>query len=169
MKPKTFEREVRRVRHLAAWVNVNGSARCECQVLDISKQGAKVVVQMPEVIPDHFVLAFFHGDQKRTCKSHLATGEDARRAVRSATITVGILGRATNLMNTFATDYYVFTSRRGNHPERWSWQIGRKSKPLGVRLTDDGFQSEAAAQFAGKRALAEFLAELSKEEKRPRK
>jgi hypothetical protein len=68
MNPKNFEREVRRVRHLAAWVNVNGSARCECQVLDLSKQGAKVVVQMPEVIPDHFELAFFHGDQKRICK-----------------------------------------------------------------------------------------------------
>jgi hypothetical protein len=67
MNPKSFKREVRRVRHLAAWVNVNGSARCECQVLDISKQGAKVVVQIPEVIPDHFELAFFQGDQKRIC------------------------------------------------------------------------------------------------------
>jgi hypothetical protein len=68
MKPKNFEGEVRRVRQLAAWVNVSGSARCECQVLDISKQGAKVIVQMPELIPDHFELAFFQGDQKRICK-----------------------------------------------------------------------------------------------------
>jgi hypothetical protein len=35
-------------------------------------------------------------------------------------------------------------------------------------MTGDGFQSDAAAQFAGKQALAEFLIELSKEEKRPR-
>jgi hypothetical protein len=65
-------------------------------------------------------------------------------------------------------DYYIVTSRRGQNPDRWSWEIRRKSKPLGIRMTGDGLQSEMAAQFAGKQALAEFLAELSKEEKRPR-
>ena len=65
-------------------------------------------------------------------------------------------------------DYHVVTSRRGEFPERWSWEIRRKSKPLGIKMTGDGFQSDTAAQFAGKQALAEFLAELSKEEKRPR-
>jgi Protein of unknown function (DUF3622) len=69
-------------------------------------------------------------------------------------------------MTTGPNDYHVFTSRRGNYPERWSWEIRRKSKPLGVKMTEDGFQSEMAAQFAGKRALADFLTELSKEEKR---
>jgi hypothetical protein len=66
-------------------------------------------------------------------------------------------------------DYYVFTSRRGDYPERWSWEIRRKSKPLGVKLTADGFQSDVAAQFDGKRALEDFLCELSKEEKHQRK
>jgi len=66
-------------------------------------------------------------------------------------------------------DYYVITSRRGEYPNRWSWEICRKSKPLGIKMTADGFQSEMAAQFAGKRALAEFLSDLSKEEKGPRK
>ena len=66
-------------------------------------------------------------------------------------------------------DYYVITSRLSQHPERWSWEILRKSKPLGIKMTGDGFQSDTAAQFAGKQALAEFLADLSKEEKRPRK
>jgi hypothetical protein len=66
-------------------------------------------------------------------------------------------------------DYYVITSRRGQQPERWSWEILRKSKPLGIKMARDGYQSEMAAQFAGKNALAEFLADLSKEEKRPRK
>jgi len=33
-------------------------------------------------------------------------------------------------------------------------------------MTGDGYQSEMAAQFAGKRALAEFLADVLKEEKR---
>jgi hypothetical protein len=36
-------------------------------------------------------------------------------------------------------------------------------------MTGDGYQSDAAEQFAGNQALAEFLADLSKEEKRPRK
>jgi len=66
-------------------------------------------------------------------------------------------------------DYYVVTSRRGQHPDRWSWEIHRKSTPLGIKMTGDGYQSDAAAQFAGKQALTEFLADLLKEEKRPRK
>jgi hypothetical protein len=36
-------------------------------------------------------------------------------------------------------------------------------------MTGDGYQSDAAAQFAEKRALADFLSDLSKEEKRPSK
>jgi hypothetical protein len=69
-------------------------------------------------------------------------------------------------MVNLSKDYYVATSRRGEHPERWSWEICRKSKPLGIRLTGEGFQSNAAAQFAGKKALEDFLDELSKEERR---
>jgi hypothetical protein len=64
------------------------------------------------------------------------------------------------------SEYYVITSRRGERPERWSWEIRRKSTPLGVKLTADGFQSDSAAKLAGKRALDEFLSELAKEEKR---
>ena len=64
------------------------------------------------------------------------------------------------------TDYYLVTARRGEHPERWSWEIRRKSKPLGIKLSGDGFQSASAAKFAGKRALDDFLSELAKEEQR---
>jgi hypothetical protein len=63
-------------------------------------------------------------------------------------------------------DYYVIAYLRGEYPDRWSWEIRRKSKPLGVKMTGDGCQSEMAAQFAGKRALEDFLSDLSKEEKR---
>jgi hypothetical protein len=65
-----------------------------------------------------------------------------------------------------SNDYHVVTSRTGERPERWSWEIRRKSKPLGIKMTGDGCQSETAAQFAGKLALAEFLADLLKEDKR---
>ena len=64
------------------------------------------------------------------------------------------------------TDYYLVTSRRGENPERWSWEIRRTSKPLGIKLSGDGFQSDSAAKFAGKRALDDFLSELAKEERR---
>jgi hypothetical protein len=53
-------------------------------------------------------------------------------------------------------DYYVITSRRGQHPDRWSWEILRKSRPLGIKMTGDGFQSETAAQFAGNRRWRNF-------------
>jgi hypothetical protein len=66
-------------------------------------------------------------------------------------------------------DYYVFTARGHDDPQRWRWEIRRKSKPLGIRLAQDGFQSERAASIAGKRALADFLNALSKEEKRSRR
>ena len=64
------------------------------------------------------------------------------------------------------SDYYVVTSKRGEHPDRWSWEIRRRSKPLGVKLMAHGFQSDSVAQVAGKRALDEFLSALSKEERR---
>jgi hypothetical protein len=73
-------------------------------------------------------------------------------------------------MATDPNDYYVVTSRRGEQPERWSWEIHRKSTPLGIKMTGDGYQSDMAAQFAGNQVLAEFLADLLKEDKRlPRK
>jgi len=61
---------------------------------------------------------------------------------------------------------HVITSRTRERPNRWSWEIRRKSQPLGIKMTGDGFQSEMAAQFAGKRTLAEFLDDVLKEEKR---
>jgi hypothetical protein len=33
-------------------------------------------------------------------------------------------------------DYYVITSLRVGHPDRWSWEIRRKSKPLGIKMTE---------------------------------
>jgi len=72
-------------------------------------------------------------------------------------------------MTVHPNDYYVITFRHGERPDRWSWEIRRKSKPLGIKMTGDGYQSDTAAQFAGKQALAVFLTDLEKEEKRPSK
>jgi hypothetical protein len=68
MKRKHFQREVRRVRHLSAWIKVEGRAHCECQVMDISKQGAKVIVEPLSAVPNRFALVFFQGDQTRVCE-----------------------------------------------------------------------------------------------------
>ena len=64
------------------------------------------------------------------------------------------------------SEYYIITSREGEHPKAWRWEIQRKSKPMRIKLSGNSFQSEAAAEFSGKRALAEFLEALSKEELR---
>jgi hypothetical protein len=66
MKPKHLEREVRRTRHLSAWIKVEGRAHCECQVLDISTHGAKVIVA--SAVPDRFDLAFSEGGRHRVCE-----------------------------------------------------------------------------------------------------
>jgi PilZ domain len=65
---KRFKREVRRVRHVSAWIKVQDRAMAECRVLDISKDGAKIVAADPSSVPDLFQLAFFHGDKTKCCK-----------------------------------------------------------------------------------------------------
>jgi hypothetical protein len=68
MKLKHFERQVRRSRRLSAWIKVGGRAHCECQVLDISTHGAKIVAGIHSAIPDHFELAFSMDGQRRVCE-----------------------------------------------------------------------------------------------------
>jgi len=63
-------------------------------------------------------------------------------------------------------DYYVVTSQRSARPDRWGWEIHRKSNPLGIKMIGEGYQSEAVARLAGKQALADFLFDLLKEEQR---
>src|SRR5260370_39598430 len=64
-------------------------------------------------------------------------------------------------------DYHVITSLLVGHPYRWSWEICRKSTPLGVKMTGDGYQSDTAAQFAGKSSIGCFSVRFSKRRKTP--
>jgi hypothetical protein len=50
-------------------------------------------------------------------------------------------------MTTHSNDYYVVTFQRSERPDRWCWGIQRKSKPLGIKMTGDGFQSEMAMEL----------------------
>jgi hypothetical protein len=49
-------------------IQSNQPLKIGCQVLDISQQGAKVVVRTPSAVPDRFELAFFQGGQSRVCE-----------------------------------------------------------------------------------------------------
>jgi hypothetical protein len=67
-----------------------------------------------------------------------------------------------------APDYYVFTIQTDERPHGWRWELRRHCRPMGVRLGDGGFRSQAAAEFAGNRALEQFLVQLAKLERRRR-
>ena len=69
---------------------------------------------------------------------------------------------------TALSDYYLVTFATDKRTYPWAWEIKRRSRPMGIRLTDDGFQSQASAEIAGNRALEEFLEALAKEEKAKR-
>jgi hypothetical protein len=55
---KSFQREVRRSRNLTALIFTDGATTTECHVPDVSNHGAKVVVEMPSLVPNQFELAF---------------------------------------------------------------------------------------------------------------
>jgi hypothetical protein len=61
-------------------------------------------------------------------------------------------------------DYLIFFAESGSKPTFWSWEIRRKSQPMRIKVSATGLQSRQAAEFAGARALSEFLIELSREE-----
>ena len=65
-------------------------------------------------------------------------------------------------------DYYIVTFDTDRGPFPWAWELRRRSKPMGVRIREKGYQSQTAAEFAGKRALAQFLEALAREERRTR-
>jgi hypothetical protein len=66
------------------------------------------------------------------------------------------------------SDFYIVTFDTGEEPLRWCWQLRRRSTPMGVKIGNGGYQSRSAAEFAGKRALEEFLKALASEERKKR-
>jgi PilZ domain len=58
-----------KVRPIPAWIVINGRADCECQVLDMTPKGAKVVVQASPDVSNRFELAFFaDAGKRRSCE-----------------------------------------------------------------------------------------------------
>src|SRR6516162_4402707 len=66
-------------------------------------------------------------------------------------------------------DYYIVTFDTDRGPFPWAWELMRRSKPMGVRIREKGYQSQTAAEYAGKRALEDFLRALALEERRSRR
>jgi hypothetical protein len=64
---KKAKREVRRIRHQSAWITLNGLDASECEIMDISNNGAKIVPDGTRVIPAHFELAFAQG-KRHACE-----------------------------------------------------------------------------------------------------
>jgi PilZ domain-containing protein len=50
---------------VSGWIVVPGRDAVECQVMDISANGAKIISSMPSQVPDRFELALTKGDEKR--------------------------------------------------------------------------------------------------------
>jgi PilZ domain len=66
---KPVKRAARRIRQLSAWIVLPGLDDCECQVMDVSADGAKIISAIPSQVPDRFALAFAKGDDKhRLCE-----------------------------------------------------------------------------------------------------
>ena len=65
-----------------------------------------------------------------------------------------------------SNDYLVVTNSHGRPPV-WTWEIQRRSRPLGVRLYGGGFKTEFAAKLAGEKALSEFLDGLAEQQSNP--
>ena len=64
-----------------------------------------------------------------------------------------------------APDYYIVTLETDERPYPWRWELRRHSRPMGVRVTEGGYQSQTAAEYAGRQALAKFLEALAREER----
>jgi hypothetical protein len=72
----------------------------------------------------------------------------------------GIMQRAKRAVAQF-DDYFVIIKRSQRHRRdrrgRWTWEIQRRSKPLGIKYDGREFATPQDAKLAGKKALNEFL------------
>ena len=66
-------------------------------------------------------------------------------------------------------DYYIVTVEASDRLSRWRWEIKRHSRPMGVKLGAGGYQTQFAAEQAGKQALAGLLQDIAREERERRK
>jgi hypothetical protein len=89
-------------------------------------------------------------------------GRDKTTKKSAARVTARPKQLSNSMPISFSDDYFMVTKRR-RRLEEWSWEIQRRSTPIGVRLHANGFKSELAAKLAGEKALRELLDGLAQE------
>ncbi len=62
-----------------------------------------------------------------------------------------------------ASDYSLVITSIDPLKGPWSWQIERKSRPLGVKFYRNDFKSQSVAKIDGEKALKDFLDRLCRE------
>jgi hypothetical protein len=70
---------------------------------------------------------------------------------------------ANSMSKTYVFEYYLFTSRRGNPPTPWFWEIRRKSRPNEKGLSQGGFRSAKAAEEVGRAVLVNVREKIREE------
>jgi hypothetical protein len=68
--------------------------------------------------------------------------------------------------NTKGRGLFVVVRHEGGDDGSFRWGIYRRRVPFGIKLSEGGFGSYHAAHTAGKKALAELLEQIQKEEAR---
>ena len=66
-----------------------------------------------------------------------------------------------DLPDDLVADYFVIVTHSA--ASSWRWEIRRKSRPLGIRLSEGNYRSKQAARLAGEKALRDFLLECWRE------
>jgi hypothetical protein len=66
----------------------------------------------------------------------------------------------------YVFDHFLFTARRGQHPNAWTWEIRSKSKPDDRIFSASGFRSAKAAQESGKIVLSQIRESVLEERRR---
>ena len=75
---------------------------------------------------------------------------------------VGRLPTATAMLGRRLSNDYVVITRRDPRLPTWSWEILRRSTPLGVKPTGHDFKSAMAARLAGESALKDLLHRIAR-------
>jgi hypothetical protein len=60
-------------------------------------------------------------------------------------------------------NYFVIVSRRGDGACPFCWEIQRRHKAMGVKVSSSGYRSYRAAHDAGNKALDRLLDDLARE------
>jgi hypothetical protein len=61
--------------------------------------------------------------------------------------------------------YFVVVSRRGDGACPFCWEIQRRRKAMGVKVSSSGYRSYRAAHHAGNKALDRLLDDLAREKR----